>query len=55
MNSGTESDMPVRSSLKVKLFRIGIGRRVHIRRRQHDHDLVAFFNRTPPSSVSLRT
>ena len=42
MNSGAESEMPVRLAREIKLFRIWICLRIEVGGRQHGHDLVAF-------------
>jgi hypothetical protein len=40
VNSGAESDMPVRFSLEVEFLRISICLRVQVCGRQHGHDLL---------------
>lgn len=41
MDAGAEGDVPVRLSLQIEPFRMGICLRVHVGGSQIDHDLLA--------------
>jgi hypothetical protein len=55
MDARPEGNVPVRLPLEIEPFGVFVRRRVHVGCRQHGHDLIALFNRTPPSSMSIRT
>jgi len=50
MDAGSEGDVPVWPSLKVKVFRMLVGLWVHVRCRHHGHNPVALLH---PNAVEL--
>ncbi len=50
MNPGAEGDVAVRLSREIELFRMSVGFRIEVCRRQHGHDFLA---RPDPDAAKL--